>query len=450
MTSTINAEASRRSARRVPSARPRAGTGSGAVPTPEKPGPATVFGRALARLDTPSTSYYVIVGATAALVLIGLVMVLSASMITSYKDDGSAFAVFADQAKYAALGLVVALVAARISPRWWRRLAVPSLAVALVLQMLVFVPGLGVETGGNRNWLRLPAGLSMQPSELTKIGLVLVGALVLTNKRHRLGQLRHVLIPFLVPVAAVTLLLVLAGRDLGTALVLLGIVAAVLWVAGVPARLFLATVLTGAVAAVVLVMSSPNRMGRITNWLSAECASDPDGACGQSVHGLYALADGGWWGVGLGASKEKWAWLPEPHNDFIFAIIGEELGLPGTLVVLGIFAALATACRRLIVRTDDQFVRIVTGGVLGWILLQATINIGAVIGLLPVVGVPLPFVSSGGSALVTTMLAMGILVSFARHEPGAREALANRPGVVRRSLAVLPRPWRGRRHRWLR
>ena len=159
----------------------------------------------------------------------------------------------------------------------------------------------------------------------------------------------------------------------------------------------------------------------------------------RQVHGLYALADGGWWGVGLGASKEKWAWLAEAHNDFIFAIIGEELGLPGTLVILALFAALATACYRLIVRTDDQFVRIATGGVLGWILLQAAINIGAVIGLLPVIGVPLPFVSAGGSALVTTMLAMGMLVSFARHEPGAREVLAGRPGVVKRSLAVLPR-----------
>ncbi len=408
-------------------------------PTGPAPGVRDLIRATLERFDTPVTSYYLLVGATAALVVIGLVMVLSASMVTSYKDDGSSYAVFLGQLRFAAIGLVGALLAARVSPRWWRRLAVPGLLTALVLQALVFVPGLGRTVNGNRNWLKLPAGMSMQPSELTKIGLVLVGALVLANKRHLLGRVGQALFPFVLPVAGLTIGLVLYGHDLGTALVLLGIVGTVLWVAGVPTRLFLVTGTLAAAVAAALVLTSANRMGRITNWLSPECSTDPNGACGQSVHGLYALADGGWWGVGLGASKEKWAWLAEAHNDFIFAIIGEELGLPGTLVILALFAALATACYRLIVRTDDQFVRIATGGVLGWILLQAAINIGAVIGLLPVIGVPLPFVSAGGSALVTTMLAMGMLVSFARHEPGAREVLAGRPGVVKRSLAVLPR-----------
>ena len=390
------------------------------------------------RFDSPVTSYYLIVGTTTALLLIGLVMVLSASMVTSYKDDGSSYAVFLNQARFAGIGLVGAVIAARLSVAWWKRLAIPSLGVAVLLQALVFVPGLGLSKGGNRNWLKVTSTLSLQPSELTKVGLVLVGALILANKRALLGRVSHAIVPYLVPVAAVTIGLVLAGHDLGTALVLIAIVGAVMYAAGVPGRLFVAAVGAAAVLAAVLVLTSANRMDRITNWLSGSC-TDPNGECGQAVHGLYALADGGWWGVGLGASKEKWSWLPEAHNDFIFAIIGEELGLPGTFIILALFAVIATACYRIVSRSTDQFVRIAAAGAMAWILGQAMINIGAVIGLLPVIGVPLPLVSAGGSALVTTLLAMGMLVSFARTEPGAAEILAARPGVIKRSLAVLPR-----------
>ena len=393
-----------------------------------------------ARLDSPVTSYYVLIGATAALVLIGLVMVLSASMVTALKAEGSSYAVFTNQAVFAVVGLVGAIVAAKIPVRLWKRLALPALVGAVALQAAVFTP-LGAVVNGNRNWLRI-FGMSMQPSELTKLGLVLVGALILSNRRHQLGSLKAAIIPYLVPIVALTVGLVLAGHDLGTALILIIVVGVVLYVAGVSARLF---ALAGAVAAAVvagLVLTSPNRVGRITNWLSGDC-TDPTGVCGQSVHGLYALADGGWWGVGLGASKEKWAWLPEAHNDFIFAIIGEELGLPGTLVILGLFLVFATACLRIVLRSDDHFVRVATAGAMAWILGQAMVNIGAVIGLLPVIGVPLPFVSAGGSALISSMLAVGMLVSFARHEPGAQDILSARPGVVKRSLAVLP----GRRAR---
>ena len=403
-----------------------------------QPGLSSSLASLARRFDSPVTSYYLIVGTTTALLLIGLVMVLSASMVTSYKDDGSSYAVFLNQARFAGIGLVGAVIAARLSVAWWKRLAIPSLGVAVLLQALVFVPGLGLSKGGNRNWLKLTSTLSLQPSELTKIGLVLVGALILANKRALLGRVSHAIVPYLVPVAAVTIGLVLVGHDLGTALVLIAIVGAVMYAAGVPGRLFVAAVGAAAVLAAVLVLTSANRMDRITNWLSGSC-TDPNGECGQAVHGLYALADGGWWGVGLGASKEKWSWLPEAHNDFIFAIIGEELGLPGTFIILALFAVIATACYRIVSRSTDQFVRIAAAGAMAWILGQAMINIGAVIGLLPVIGVPLPLVSAGGSALVTTLLAMGMLVSFARTEPGAAEILAARPGVIKRSLAVLPR-----------
>jgi len=397
------------------------------------------LGRALpflGRLESPVTSYYVLLGTTVVLVVVGLVMVMSASMVTSYKDDGSAFAIFLNQLVFAVVGLVGAGVAARIPVAWYRRLASPALAVAIALQLLVFTR-LGVSVGGNRNWVRVLPGLQIQPSELTKIGLILVGALVLSNKRKVLGSLRHVLFPFILPVTAVTIGLVLLGHDLGTALVLLGIVGALLFVAGVPARFFLLAGAAASALSAVLVVTSDNRMRRITDWLGGGC-TDPDGSCGQSVHGIFALADGGWWGVGLGASKEKWNWLPEAHNDFILAIIGEELGLPGTLVILLLFTLFGWACYRIVLRSRDQFVRIATAGVMAWVLLQAMVNIGAVIGLLPVIGVPLPLVSAGGSALVTTMVALGMLLSFARDEPGAREILSARPSVVRRSLAVLP------------
>ena len=389
----------------------------------------------LARLESPVTSYYVLLGTTAILLIIGLVMVLSASMITSYRDDGSTFTVFLDQAKFALIGIVGAAVATHIPVRWYKRLALPALLGALVLQALVFTR-LGVSVNGNRNWVKLAPGVQLQPSELVKLGLILVGAVVLTKKRRLLGRLRHVVIPFLVPIVLVTVGLVLVGHDLGTALILIGIVSALLFVSGVPSRFFLLAAGIFAAMAMGFVVTNQNRMDRITSWLG-NC-DNADGTCYQSVHGLYALADGGWWGVGLGASKEKWSWLPEAHNDFIFAIIGEELGLPGTFVILLLFALLAWACYRLTQRSRDQFVRVATAGVMAWILMQTIINIGAVIGLLPVIGVPLPLASAGGSALVTTLLALGMLMSFAREEPGARAILAARPGVVRRSLAVLP------------
>jgi cell division protein FtsW len=318
--------------------------------------------------------------------------------------------------------------------------SVPLLAGAILLQVLVFVPGVGVSVNGNRNWIQV-AGQQVQPSEFAKVALVLFGATVLTKKRRKLGEFLHVVIPLIVPAGGLLLALVLGGKDLGTGLVLLAIIAGMLFAAGVPARMFLVAGAASAVLAAGMSLTSANRMGRIQTWLDG--CTDPD-KCFQTAHGQYALADGGWLGVGLGASRQKWQWLPEAHNDFIFAIIGEELGLSGTLVIIGLFALIGFACYRLVCGTDDFFIRVATAGVMVWILAQATINIGAVIGLLPVIGVPLPLVSSGGSALVTTLFGLGMLLSFARHEPGCRKALAARPGVVRRSLAVMP-VRRGRR-----
>jgi cell division protein FtsW len=386
------------------------------------------------RLESPVTTYYLLLSATTMLVIIGLVMVLSASSVTSYHDTNSSFTVFFNQLRYAVIGLVAAFVATRLSLSTWKRLSVPLLAAAIALQSLVFVPSLGVTVNGNRNWIHF-AGQQVQPSEFAKIALVLFGATVLTKKRRKLASFAHVTVPLVLPAGGLLLGLVLFGGDLGTCLVLLAILAGMLFVAGVPARMFLLAGVGAVGLASTMALNSSNRMGRIQNWLAG--CTDPN-KCFQTIHGQYALADGGWWGVGLGASREKWMWLPEAHNDFIFAIIGEELGLPGTLVVIALFGLLAFACYRLVLRSSDFFVRVATAGVMVWILAQAVINIGSVIGLLPVIGVPLPLVSSGGSALMATLFALGMLLSFARNEPGCREALAARPGVVRRSLAVMP------------
>jgi cell division protein FtsW len=394
----------------------------------------TRVGGWLGRLDSPVTTYYLLVCVTTALVVFGLIMVLSASSIVSIDQTSSAYSIFISQAVFAAVGGVALVVASRVSVAWWKRLALPILVVAVVLQLLVLTP-MGVSVNGNRNWLRL-GPVSVQPSEIMKIGLVLAGGLVLAAKRRSLASFSHVLVPYLVPIAAVSVGAVVLGHDLGTVLILGAIVAGVLFAAGIPLRWFAFVGAPFLVMAATFVVTSPNRLGRFDVWLGRD--TNEFGAARQPLHGRYALADGGWFGLGLGASREKWGLLSEPHNDFIFAIIGEELGLPGTLAVLLLFAGLALACYRLVTRTDDFFVRVATAGIMTWIVMQAVINIGAVINLLPVIGVPLPLVSSGGSSLVTTMFALGILLSFARAEPGCAEALSARPSALRRSLAVLP------------
>lgn len=387
---------------------------------------------------SPLTTYYLLIGSTTLLLVLGLVMVLSSSSIDSLVHHHSPYAVFLDQAKYALIGLPVMWAATRLTGRWHRRLAWPALAAALALQAAVFIPGVGVRINGNLNWVNLRV-FTAQPSEAIKLALAMWLGVVLARKAHLLRQLRHVLVPALLGVAA-SVALVLAGHDLGTTLVLVMLVAGALYVAGVPMWMFgLGSGLAaGGVLAFVFGQPDSNRSDRIHSWLAATC-TDTLGSCMQTLHGTWALASGGVLGLGLGQSRQKWSYLPAAHNDFIFAVIGEELGLLGAIVVLLLFGVLAVAMTRLIRRHQDMFVRVATGAIGTWIVGQALINIAVVIGLLPVVGLPLPLVSAGGSALITTLLAIGVLVSFARSEPGAQEALTARAGAVRRSLAVLGR-----------
>ncbi|MEP7764895.1 putative lipid II flippase FtsW [Sanguibacter sp. 25GB23B1] len=381
------------------------------------------------------TSYYLLGGATILLLVLGLVMVLSSSSVDSLQDGDSAYSVFLKQAKFALMGLPFMLVAMRLRPSFYKKAAWFALVVAMGLQLLIFTP-LGAGKMGNTNWVSLGPGLTIQPSEFLKVALAVWLGVVLGRKLAVINEWKHAFIPVL-PGAALVIALVLAGKDLGTAMVLMLILVGALFVAGMPLRMF-SVFGVGIVAVVVaLVLDSGNRMARISASFSGTC--DEAGACYQVLRGLSGLGTGGLTGVGLGASFEKWSYLPEAHNDFIFAVLGEELGLLGTLLVLVLFALLGVAMVRIIRRHPDPMVKITTAAIACWIVGQALINIGVVIGLVPVIGVPLPLVSAGGSALVATMLALGIVISFARDEPGAREALAARPSVVRRSVAVVGR-----------
>ncbi|TRW42816.1 FtsW/RodA/SpoVE family cell cycle protein [Georgenia yuyongxinii] len=391
---------------------------------------------AAADREITALSYYLVAGAALLLLAIGVVMVLSASTIESIRDnDGNPYAEFVGQAKFVLIGLPLGIAASRVPVEWYRRLAWPAFIGALGLQMLIFSP-LARGQGGNVNWIYLPGvGQTVQPSEFLKLALALWLGLVLARKGRLLADWRHVLLPGIVGAGA-AVGLVMAGHDMGTVLVIVALVAGAYFVAGLPLRWFGVAGVLGAGATAFLVALSPSRVNRVMSFLGASEA-DPSGVGFQTRHGLWGLGTGGVSGIGLGASREKWSYLPEAQNDFIFAILGEELGLFGTLVVLGLFAVLALGMFRVVRRHRDPFAQITTAAIATWILAQALVNIGVVIGLLPVIGVPLPLVSAGGSAMISSLMAIGVVLAFARTEPGAARALASRKGVVRRSLAVV-------------
>lgn len=387
--------------------------------------------------DTPLTSYYLLSGATALLLVLGLVMVLSSSSVDSLDAGDSVYAVFLNQIKFAVVGLVPMLIATRLRPTFYKRIAWWALGASFLLQLLIFSP-LARGKNGNLNWVYLGGGITIQPSEFMKVALAVWLGVVLGRKLDLLSDWRHATIPA-VPVILAAVGLVVAGHDLGTALVLMALAAGALFVAGVPGRIFVVAAAALVAIAGMLVVSSDNRSGRISAWLGTGGGSDVQGATYQTLHGMWGLGTGGLTGVGLGAGRQKWSYLPEAHNDFIFSVIGEELGLVGSLAVLFLFALLGVAMLRVIRRHPDPAVKIATAAIACWILGQALMNIGVVIGLLPVIGVPLPLVSAGGSALIATMVGIGIVIAFARDEPGAREVLHARPGVIRKSIAVVGR-----------
>ncbi|SFN22847.1 cell division-specific peptidoglycan biosynthesis regulator FtsW [Actinomadura madurae] len=401
-----------------------------------RPGPREQLVAAVGLLDRPLTSYYLVLGCSVMLLALGLTMVLSASSVKQLQATGSAYTLFQKQAMWVAIGLPGMWVASRLPVKTFRALGYPLLLLSVVALALVLVPGLGRSAGGATRWVDL-GPVQIQPSELAKLALVLWGADLLARK-DRLGQLtewRPLLVP-LMPGAGVLVLLVMLGSDLGTTLVLLTIFLALLWVVGAPGRLFVGIAGLVCLLVSILIVVEPYRMQRLTGFL------DPSGnqltTNYQGTQGLYAVASGGLFGTGLGEGRAKWDYLPHAETDFIFAIVGEEFGLVGTLVVLALVGMLAYAGLRIARRVKDPFTRLAAAGATAWLVVQAIVNIGAVIGVLPITGIPLPLVSYGGSALIPTLFALGMLLAFAKREPGARQALSARgPGPVVRALSWL-------------
>ena len=337
------------------------------------------------------------------------------------------------------IGLPLMWVAARSSPRLFRAAAYPLLAVAIIGLCLIMIHGVGVTENGASRWIAL-GPLQFQPSELAKLALAVWGADLLARK-EKMGMLadwRHMLVP-LMPGTGLLALLVMAGDDVGTTFVLLIVFLALLWFAGAPGRVFSVLLILMGMVLLLLVVTQSWRIKRVTGLFDTS-NTNPVGSNQQSIQGRVALGDGGLFGVGLGGGKIKWGWLPESTSDFIFAVIGEELGLIGTLCVTAMYGGLAFAGLRVARRAPDSFSRFCSAAITSWIVIQAVVNIGAVVGVVPITGVPLPLVSQGLSSVLVTMVALGMLMSFARRSPGASEALAARgPGAASRVLSWLGR-----------
>jgi cell division protein FtsW len=376
----------------------------------------------VALLNRPQTPYYLVIGSASALLILGLIMVLSASSVTSFTSSGSSFTIASRQALWVVIGLPVLLIGARMPVRAYRALAYPMMLISIAALLAVLV--IGQNSGGATRWVAI-GSLQLQPSEPAKLALVLWGADLLARKEKWLSDSKHLLIP-LVPVALLLVLLVMAEPDMGTSIVIVVIMLALLFTAGAPLMVFTRLGIGLGVLAGILATTEPYRMQRLLGFRDPCSQAHALSNGYQACQGLYALSSGGWFGVGLGGSREKFGYLPNSYTDYIFAVIGEELGLLGTLLILALFAVLAYASIRIAQRCRDRFSQLAAAGVCAWLLGQALVNMGAVVGLLPITGIPLPLLSFGGSALVPTMFAIGMLISFARAEPATAKALAAR------------------------
>ncbi|MGH2795783.1 MAG: putative lipid II flippase FtsW [Actinomycetota bacterium] len=382
---------------------------------------------------TGTRTYYLMTSITAILLGFGLVMILSASSVSSYTQYGSSFLFFQRQVVWAVIGVAAMLVASRVDYHRWRGLGWLVLLATVGGLVLVLHPSFGTRVGGSSRWLGF-GNLRIQPSEVAKLALLLVAADVCVRKAGKLTTLRELVLPLGVIVAAVSGLILLQP-DLGTTLICVAIVFVVVFVGGVPLPLIAGLGVIGGVGAFGMALTEGYRRARIFAFLNP--FSDPLNSGYQAVQSLIALGSGGFFGVGLGGSRQKWLYVPNAHTDFIFAILGEELGLIGTMMVIGLFVAFAYVGVRTARRAPDAFGRLVAIGVTTWIVGQAIVNMGAVTGLLPITGVPLPLVSFGGSALVVSLVGIGILANIARQEqwppPGSSKAKAAKP---RRALRV--------------
>jgi cell division protein FtsW len=428
---------------------------AGGRQAPGRRGPATPAGparqgggRTARALLATVPSHRLLLGVILLLVTLGVVMVLSASSVVAFEAYGNSYAVFKKQLVWAGVGVALMLAVSRVDYRRWRRLAAPLMVVTVLLLLWVVVHPGAVEVGGSTRWIEIGGGLRMQPSELAKLALLLFCADVLTRKARLLGDLRHMLVPVL-PALLLLGALVMLQPDLGTTLLLSAIAFGLLFLAGTPLRVLGTTTALGLAAGFQLIMSADYRRRRFLSFLDP--GADPQNAGYHVIQSQLAFGSGGLFGVGLGASRQKWSYVPNAHTDFIFAIIGEELGLVGTLGVVGLFVVFAYAGVRIARRAPDPFGRYLAGGITIWIVVTAVVNMGAVVGSLPITGVPLPLVSFGGSSMLVLLTALGMLLNVARREPatrrisllaasgaGGRAAGGTRRGPTRRPAARPP------------
>jgi len=396
-------------------------------------GPARALAARRGRRPTPASgsSYYLLLAVVGTLLATGLVMVLSSSSVMAFARTGDSYVYFKKQATWAVAGVAVMLAVSRVDYRRWRRLGAPLLVVSAGMLVFVLVHPSAVSAYGSTRWIAV-GGLTFQPAEFAKLSLLLFSADVLVRKERLFGDVRHLLVPVL-PVMLALALLVLAEPDLGTTMLLCAIAFSLLFLAGAPVAVLTGLGLLGLTA--VFTTLRGYQRARLTSFLDP--GADYQAAGYQLIQGRLALGSGGLLGVGLGQSYAKWSFLPNAHTDFIFAIIGEELGLVGSLAVIALFITLAYAGVRVARRAHDSFGRYLAGGITVWIMVQALVNIGAVVGVLPITGVPLPLVSSGGSSMLVLLAAVGMLLNVAR-----QEAWRSRAAVV---ATPAPADRRGRR-----
>jgi cell division protein FtsW len=371
--------------------------------------------------------YYALLIATFGLLFIGMVMILSASTTVSYKQFNNQYIIFLRQLMFASIGIVIMMAISRLPKIFFFRWAKVALWISIVLLVLVLIPSIGISVAGQRNWISLWGPFRLQPSEIAKLTLIVWGSVVLSKQiRSKITTWQNLLVPVF-PVGAMIAVLVIFEGDLGTALILGPILLSLFYAVGAPVKLFTWSAMAGLLGILILSIQESYRIQRFLSWINPSAENQDAGW--QVTHGKYALASGGWTGIGLGASKEKWGWLPAAHTDFIFAVVGEELGLVGTLIVLALIGTIAYVALTLARKTNDLFTKLIATSVMAWIVVQSIINVGAVLGLLPVTGVPLPLVSYGGSSLVFTMSAIGVLMAVLRAEPNVKAELKKKKSL---------------------
>jgi cell division protein FtsW len=385
-------------------------------------------------LAKPTAPYLIIISTVSLLSGLGLLMVLSSSSVKSFEQTGSTYSIFLKQLFFLAIALTLTYVASRVKMDIWEKLAKISIPLSVVGLILPQLPVIGREINGNKSWIGV-GPFTLQPAEFAKLCLILFCAYRLKKFEERVAlnpARTHTpwqLLAYILPGAGLLVLMIMLGKDLGTALIVMSIAAAMIFISGVPFRHFATIAILGAGFAAAFIVTQPNRLHRFEAVLHPFDPQVYKFAGWQTAHSVMGLASGGLFGVGLGASRQKWGNLSEANTDFIFSVIGEELGLIGTLIILALFATLIYGIFRTALHTRDLFSRYACAGVAIWLLFQVTVNIASDIGIFPVVGVTLPFISYGGSSLIANFLGIGFVLNVLRKDPEVRAALSARKAV---------------------